>query len=199
MPDDTRRDTRPDDAFVHCKRCLDTKPAGQSMREYASIEVSVLDGCVRVWCKRHDELVMSLRLHESAVKAMGHSCTCARCRKGLDEVVGAAAASVEARDDADLIEGIRDRLRSIKMQLVTAMLCADREHHLVGHWAASIIGQAVSHMEGAARLPDDAQKKVLAIGCAAILFACEEIYPGARAYLDSLGLADVVSDWRVSS
>ena len=41
-------------AFFHCRKCLDSLPAGRSPRDWASLEVGFTKRGLQVWCKRHE-------------------------------------------------------------------------------------------------------------------------------------------------
>jgi hypothetical protein len=41
-------------AYLHCKKCLDELPGGQSPRDYAAIEVGWTKWGFQAWCKRHE-------------------------------------------------------------------------------------------------------------------------------------------------
>ena len=41
-------------AFMHCARCLDELPEGQSPREWGQLEVGWTSIGLQVWCKRHE-------------------------------------------------------------------------------------------------------------------------------------------------
>lgn len=57
--------------FVHCKKCVDTLPKGQSMQEYCSFEFGSVPfvypnstakvGILALFCKRHQEPVWDSR------------------------------------------------------------------------------------------------------------------------------------------
>jgi hypothetical protein len=193
---------RSKEVFIHCAKCVSMRPAGKTMREYASIEVSIVSGAIVIRCKRHDELVASLRLHESAVKIMaGKACTCAECHKNVtDDVVGPVSAATEARDDGPLVQAVHDELEHLGIERATAMMRTDRLHNEAGHWAVTALGQAVVRGEFVAHMPNTSQEKQkeMAVSSAAIVFLCEELYPGPSDYLESLGLGEIVHEWKAS-
>ena len=41
-------------AYFHCVKCIETKPATQSPREWGKIEAGWTEKGFQVWCKRHD-------------------------------------------------------------------------------------------------------------------------------------------------
>lgn len=47
-------------AFMHCRRCMDELPVGQSPRTFAALEVGFTAMGVQVWCKRHEINVMHI-------------------------------------------------------------------------------------------------------------------------------------------
>ena len=44
--------------YMHCGRCIDERPAGQSARDWAQLEVGWTRLGLQVWCKRHEINVM---------------------------------------------------------------------------------------------------------------------------------------------
>lgn len=65
-------------SFMHCRKCLDTKPDSLSMRQWARLEVGVTsDGHLQVWCVRHDVNVM----HTEDTNPIDTACE--QCQKGV--------------------------------------------------------------------------------------------------------------------
>jgi len=47
-------------AFMHCGKCIEELPKGQSPREWAQLEVGWTKPGLQVWCKRHEANVMHI-------------------------------------------------------------------------------------------------------------------------------------------
>ena len=47
-------------AYLHCKKCTEELPEGQSPMEYARTQSGWTPQGLQVWCNRHDENVMHL-------------------------------------------------------------------------------------------------------------------------------------------
>jgi hypothetical protein len=45
-------------AYLHCGKCLEERPLGQSPRDWARLSVGWTDKGLQVWCARHDVNVM---------------------------------------------------------------------------------------------------------------------------------------------
>lgn len=39
---------------MHCKKCIEELPAGQSPRDYSALEVGWTIHGIQVWCRRHE-------------------------------------------------------------------------------------------------------------------------------------------------
>lgn len=46
--------------YTHCKMCCNELPAGQSMREYARLNVGWTQRGLQFWCERHDTNVLEI-------------------------------------------------------------------------------------------------------------------------------------------
>ena len=47
-------------AYLHCKKCTEELPEGQSPMEYARTQSGWTNKGLQIWCNRHDENVMHL-------------------------------------------------------------------------------------------------------------------------------------------
>jgi hypothetical protein len=46
--------------FFHCSLCIETLPAGKSLRDWSRLEVGFTPLGLQVWCKRHEINVMHI-------------------------------------------------------------------------------------------------------------------------------------------
>ena len=46
--------------FFHCRKCVESVPAGESPATWARLGVGFTPEGIQVWCTRHDENVMAL-------------------------------------------------------------------------------------------------------------------------------------------
>ena len=188
---------RNDDVLLHCQRCIDELPEDKSAKEYADLEVRLAHGVLRVWCKRHDMLVRDFRLHES--ETMPDLCTCASCQGPVH--LGPISDGPEVFPKVEAVRrDVFTHLGIMSAALAGAAAMSDSTHYMEGRWAANAILAAVQLLEEKMGLADEdlATARGLAIGCAAIIYACEAIYPFAAGMLERLGLGEVVHEWRES-
>jgi hypothetical protein len=183
--------------FLHCQACLDERPEDSSPREYASLEVRLTPGGLRVWCKRHDMLVRDFRLHES--ETMTGLCACASCQGAVH--LGPISDGPEVFPKVEAMHrSVWKHLGILQAALSSATAMSDAVHYMEGRWAANAILAAVTLLE--AKMGKDpggdemANARGLAIGSAAIIYACEVVYPFAAGMLERLGLGDVVHEWK---
>ena len=47
-------------SYLHCKKCIEELPDGQSPQSWASLEVGWTEVGLQVWCKRHGENVIHI-------------------------------------------------------------------------------------------------------------------------------------------
>ena len=57
-------------AFMHCGKCLDELPSGESPRSYAQLEVGWTKLGLQIWCKRHEMNVFNIDLMGHKVRAI---------------------------------------------------------------------------------------------------------------------------------
>ena len=44
--------------YLHCKKCLDELPSGESPRDYGAFEAGWTKLGLQLWCKRHEKNIM---------------------------------------------------------------------------------------------------------------------------------------------
>ncbi len=47
-------------AYIHCMKCIDELPVGQSPAEFAKVQAGWTKEGLQVWCNRHDENIIHL-------------------------------------------------------------------------------------------------------------------------------------------
>lgn len=71
-------------SYLHCKKCLEELPQGESPASYSRLEVGVTDeGNVLVWCQRHDLEVATLT--PEIISDIAENPRCSACEEGSDE------------------------------------------------------------------------------------------------------------------
>lgn len=49
---------KPDDMFIHCRKCVEMKPRSISNEHHSRLSVIRREKSIVIWCVRHDELVI---------------------------------------------------------------------------------------------------------------------------------------------
>lgn len=56
--------------FLHCAMCLEEVPAGESMRDWAMVEVGFTVEGIQLWCRRHNANVIHLDFEDRLIPAI---------------------------------------------------------------------------------------------------------------------------------
>ena len=56
--------------YMHCVKCLDELPAGESPKEYQWLEIGWTERGLQIWCSRHNENVLHLDLDSQKLRAI---------------------------------------------------------------------------------------------------------------------------------